>query len=155
MSESWDVSLQLVDGSSKKFWRARVEGGTLYVNYGRLGTNGQTQVKELGTADKARKELEKVSSSKRRKGYADDGQASAEAPAAAEAPTLSVVPEQELDKAATLSFATGGRTIEARLTVEGGVLKTEVAERFASDDAAAQALARARQALLDDGWRAG
>ena len=62
MSESWEVSLQLVDGSSKKFWRARVEGGTLYVNYGRIGTNGQTQVKELGSADKARKELDKVPS---------------------------------------------------------------------------------------------
>lgn len=155
MSESWDVSLQLVDGSSKKFWRARVEGGTLYVNYGRIGTNGQTQVKELGTEDKARKELEKVSGSKRRKGYADDGNASAPAAAAAAPPALATVPETPLDKAASLSFTTGGRTIEARLSVEGGVLKTEVAERFASDDAAAQALDRARQALLDDGWRAG
>ena len=152
MSESWEVSLQLVDGSSKKFWRARVEGSTLYVNYGRIGTNGQTQVKELGSEDKARKELDKVAGSKRKKGYADDGDAAAAAAPAA-APALSVVPDVELDKAATLSFSTGGRTIEARLTVEGGVLKTEVAERFASDEAAASALDRARTALLDDGWR--
>ena len=67
MSETWEVSLQLVDGSSKKFWRARVESGTLYVNYGRIGTGGQTQVKELGTDDKARKELDKVAGSKRKK----------------------------------------------------------------------------------------
>ena len=32
MSESWEVSLAVVEGGSKKFWRARVEGGNLYVN---------------------------------------------------------------------------------------------------------------------------
>ncbi|MCX4243900.1 WGR domain-containing protein [Paraliomyxa miuraensis] len=155
MSDTWEVSLQLVEGGSKKFWRARVEGGTLYVNYGRIGTTGQTQVKELGTDDKARAELDKVAGSKRRKGYADAGDAVAASSTAAAAPVLSVVPAKELDKAATLSFTSGGRTIEARLMVEGGVLKTEVAERFAGDEAAAAALDRARKALRDDGWREG
>ena len=74
------------------------------------------------------------------------------ASAAAAAPALSVVPDEELDKAATLSFSAGNRTIEARLTVDGGVLKTEVAERFKGDAEAAAALDRARKALLDDGW---
>lgn len=150
MSESWDVSLQLVDGSSKKFWRARVEGGTLYVNYGRIGTNGQTQVKELGSEDHARKELDKVAGSKRRKGYDDAGDAAPAASAAA--PALSLVPAEELSTAATLSFSAGGRTIEARLSVDGGVLQTQVAERFKTDDEASAALGRARKALLDDGW---
>ena len=154
MSESWEVSLQLVEGSSKKFWRARVEGGTLYVNYGRLGTTGQTQVKVLGAEPKARAELDKVAGSKRRKGYQDAGDAVA-GPAPAAAPVLSVVEPATLDKAATLTFSSGGRTVQARLLVDGGVLKTEVAERFASDDAAAAALGRARQALVDDGWREG
>ena len=152
MSETWEVSLQLVDESSKKFWRARVESGTLYVNYGRIGTGGQTQVKELGTDDKARKELDKVAGSKRKKGYEDAGDAVGAAPSRA-APVLSVVPAEELSTAATLSFSAGGRTIEARLTVDGGVLKTEVAERFKGDEDAAAALARARKVLLDDGWR--
>jgi predicted DNA-binding WGR domain protein len=153
MSESWDVSLQLVDGSSKKFWRGRIEDTTLYVNYGRIGTSGQTQVKQFGSADKARTELDKVSGGKRRKGYDDTGDATA---AASTVATLTAaVPVEELDKTATLSFATGGRTIEARLTVDGGVLKTEVTERFAGDEAAAAALGRARKALLDDGWREG
>jgi len=153
MSESWDISLQLVDGSSRKFWRARVEGGTLYVNYGRIGTKGQTQVKEHGDDAKARKELDKVSGSKRRKGYEDAGDAAPAAAAAA--PALSVVPAEELSRSATLTFSSGGRTIEARLSTDEGVLKTEVAERFADDDAAAAALGRAREALLDDGWREG
>lgn len=149
MSESWDVSLQLVDGSSKKFWRARVEGGTLHINYGRIGTNGQTKVKELGGEAQARKELDKVAGSKRRKGYDDAGDA---APAASAAPALSVVPAEELSTAATLSFSAGGRTIEARLSVNEGVLSTQVAERFKTDDEASAALGRARKALLDDGW---
>ena len=46
-------------------------------------------------------------------------------------------------------------TIEARLRVDGGVLRTEVAERFAGDEAATAALGRVRKALLDDGWRDG
>lgn len=149
MSESWEVSLQLVDGSSRKFWRARVDGGTLHINYGRIGTNGQTKEKELGSSEKARKELDKVAGSKRRKGYADAGDA---APAAAAAPVLAAVPEPQRETAAALKFSSAGRTIEAQLQVEDGVLKTAVAERFASDDAAADALARACKALLDDGW---
>jgi predicted DNA-binding WGR domain protein len=155
MSESWEVSLQVVEGGSKKFWRARVEGSSLYVNFGRIGTGGQTQVKDLGSEDKARAELDKVAGSKRRKGYEDAGDAVAGAPTPAAAPVLSVVPKQEAPTSATLSFTSAGRTIEARLHVEGGVLRTEVAERFAGDEAAAAALARVRQTLLDDGWRDG
>lgn len=156
MSESWEVSLAVIEGGSKKFWRARVEGGSLYVNFGRIGTGGQTQVKDLGTEPKARAELEKVAGSKRRKGYEDAGDAVAGAPAPAAAPVLAVVPQATVEKAATsatLSFSSGGRTIEARLRVDGGVLHTEVAERFAGDEAAAAALGRVRKALLDDGWR--
>jgi predicted DNA-binding WGR domain protein len=155
MSESWEVSLQVVEGGSKKFWRARVEGGSLYVNFGRIGTGGQTQVKDLGTDAKARAELDKVAGQKRRKGYEDAGDAVAGAPAPAAAPVLAVVPEEQLATAATLSFSSAGRTIEARLRVDGGVLHTEVAERFAGDEAAAAALARVRKTLLDDGWRDG
>jgi predicted DNA-binding WGR domain protein len=159
MSEPWEVSLQVIEGSSKKFWRARVEGGSLYVNFGRIGTDGQTQVKDLGSAAKARAELDKVAGSKRRKGYEDAGDAVASAGSSspAAAPVLAVVPqaEEKAVTAATLSFSSAGRTIEARLRVDGGVLRTEVAERFAGDEAAAAALGRVRKALLDDGWRDG
>ena len=55
----WQVHLEFEEGTSSKFWRARVEGGTLYVNYGKIGTAGQTQVKELGP-DGAHKELDKL-----------------------------------------------------------------------------------------------
>jgi predicted DNA-binding WGR domain protein len=155
MSESWEVSLQVVEGGSKKFWRARVEGGSLYVNFGRIGTSGQTQVKELGTDDKARAELDKVAGSKRRKGYEDAGDAVAGVAPIAVVPVLAAVPEAKLATTATLAFSSAGRTIQARLRVEGGVLHTEVAERFAGDEAGAAALDRVRKALLGDGWREG
>ena len=40
----WTVHLEFEEGNSSKFWRARVEGKTLYVNYGKIGSAGQTQV---------------------------------------------------------------------------------------------------------------
>ena len=41
------------DGKSNQFWRARTDGDTMYVNFGRIGTNGQTQVKEFGSASES------------------------------------------------------------------------------------------------------
>lgn len=68
---TWKVELTFSEGNSNKFWRARVDGTTLYVNYGRIGSDGQTQVKALGSADAAQKELEKLEREKRKKGYED------------------------------------------------------------------------------------
>lgn len=68
---AWKVELVFSDDSSNKFWRARVEGSTLYVNYGRIGSDGQTQVKNFPTAAAAEKELDKLEKEKRKKGYED------------------------------------------------------------------------------------
>lgn len=70
MSE-WTVHLEFEEGTSSKFWRARVEGKTLYVNYGKIGSNGQTQVKDLGDAAAAKAEYDKLVREKRKKGYSD------------------------------------------------------------------------------------
>src|SRR6185295_866795 len=67
----WTVHLEFAEGSSSKFWRARVEGKTLYVNYGKIGSAGQTQVKELASAAEAQKEYDKLVRDKRKKGYTD------------------------------------------------------------------------------------
>src|SRR5689334_10964123 len=69
----WQVHLEFEEGNSSKFWRARVEGKTLYVNYGKIGATGQTQVKEFPSADGAQKEFDKLVREKRKKGYADAG----------------------------------------------------------------------------------
>jgi predicted DNA-binding WGR domain protein len=70
---NWTVHLELDEGSSNKFWRARVEGKTLYVNYGKIGSNGQTQVKDLADPAAAKKEYDKLVAEKRKKGYVDAG----------------------------------------------------------------------------------
>src|SRR4051812_360373 len=69
----WTVHLEFEEGTSSKFWRARVEGKTLYVNYGKIGSGGQTQVKDFGSPDLAMKEYDKLVREKRKKGYADAG----------------------------------------------------------------------------------
>ena len=69
----WTVHLEFEEGNSSKFWRARVEGKTLYVNYGKIGSNGQTQVKDFPTTAAATNEYEKLVREKRKKGYADAG----------------------------------------------------------------------------------
>ncbi|HTL37486.1 MAG TPA: WGR domain-containing protein [Kofleriaceae bacterium] len=70
---NWTVHLEFEEGTSSKFWRARVEDSTLYVNYGKIGSAGQTQVKDFGTADLANKEYDKLVREKRKKGYVDAG----------------------------------------------------------------------------------
>jgi predicted DNA-binding WGR domain protein len=69
----WTVHLAFEEGNSSKFWRARVEGKTLYVNYGKIGANGQTQVKDFGDAAAAKAEYDKLVREKRKKGYEDAG----------------------------------------------------------------------------------
>ena len=77
----WTVHLELEDGNSSKFWRARVEGKTLHVNYGKIGSNGQTQVKDLADPAAAKREYDKLVAEKRKKGYADAGSGGGRSPA--------------------------------------------------------------------------
>src|SRR5690606_17400711 len=84
MSEAWTVHLVYADDRSNKFWRGRTEGSTMYVNYGRVGTGGQTSVKELGSPAAAEAELAKQADGKRRKGYVDTGEAAPAQPVAVE-----------------------------------------------------------------------
>jgi predicted DNA-binding WGR domain protein len=70
----WTVHLEFEEGTSSKFWRARVEGKTLYVNYGKIGSNGQTQVKDFANNDSAQKEYDKLVREKRKKGYVESGE---------------------------------------------------------------------------------
>ncbi|MFE6173427.1 WGR and DUF4132 domain-containing protein [Streptomyces sp. NPDC056464] len=90
---------EFVGDGSAKFWEAEADGVAVTVRYGRVGTEGRTQVKELGSAEAAELHLAKVIAEKERKGYREvavavgaaaagsgevvaggTGQASAEAP---------------------------------------------------------------------------
>jgi predicted DNA-binding WGR domain protein len=55
--------------NSAKFWQARVEGSTLYVTYGKIGSDGTTTVKEFPTPEAAEIAMNKAIAEKTRKGY--------------------------------------------------------------------------------------
>lgn len=172
MSVVWKVHLEFEEDSSSKFWRARVEGKTLYVNYGRIGTTGQMSMKELASADAAQKELEKLEREKRKKGYQDAGSAgsSEDDEDGDEGEEDEDEEEEEEDekpakkgKAAAAAAPAGasarlvlsgkGRTIETRLVLEGSKVRVEADESYDSADKAKAAFERLKQALVDDGYK--
>lgn len=150
MSEQWEVQLVFTDDRSNKFWRARTKGTTLYINYGRAGTSGQTSVKKLGSAEDAAAALVKQADGKRRKGYVDQeggaaaGQGAGDAGAAA---------EKEAGPRTAVLVLDGPRRVEVRLTCDGATVRTEVAEIYDSEEAAATAFTRIREAMVSEGYR--
>jgi predicted DNA-binding WGR domain protein len=64
--------LKLVEGTAAKFWEGTVEGKTLTLRWGRIGTEGQTKDKEFGSVAEADEALAKLLREKRGKGYSDD-----------------------------------------------------------------------------------
>ncbi|HEY0491485.1 MAG TPA: AAA domain-containing protein [Telluria sp.] len=65
-------SLHFEQGSSRKFWRAALRGNELTVSYGRIGSNGQSLLKQFDTPERAMREMEKLVDEKLRKGYLED-----------------------------------------------------------------------------------
>jgi predicted DNA-binding WGR domain protein len=61
--------LTSTEGGSSKFWEGAVEGTTLTVRFGKIGSAGQTKTKSFASADAARKELAKLIAEKLAKGY--------------------------------------------------------------------------------------
>jgi len=181
MSE-WKVHLTFEEGSSSKFWRARVQGGTLYVNFGRIGSSGQTQIKEMGSAAAAEKELEKLAVSKRKKGY-EDAEAEAEAEEELEEEEEGGEEEEGEEeeeeegeeeegeeeeeeekprpkKAAAaavehvdLALRADGRKVDLRFTRQGASIRTVVVETYDDIDAAQQALARLVESMVGEGYK--
>jgi predicted DNA-binding WGR domain protein len=61
--------LELSEGTSNKFWEVSVEGTTLAIHFGRIGTNGQLQAKVLDSSAAAETEMAKLVAEKLKKGY--------------------------------------------------------------------------------------
>lgn len=149
----WDIYLEFKDAKSNKFWRARTEGGELTINYGRIGTDGQTKVKDLGDAGSAKAEMDKVAGSKRRKGYedADGGGGGAKEEKKPEV----VIAPVAVDKpqAAKLKLDGGGRKVALELARDGAEIKTVVVETYKSAEDAAAAFGRIEAAMKADGYK--
>ncbi|WP_081930651.1 AAA domain-containing protein [Lysobacter antibioticus] len=61
----------LQQGSSNKFWRIGQHEGEMTVVFGRVGTRGQTLIKQFDTPERAEREVIKLIEEKLRKGYTE------------------------------------------------------------------------------------
>ena len=61
---------ELIDEKSSKFWEIEQKGSAVHLKWGKIGTNGQSKVKELESSDDAKNEIEKLIRQKTKKGYA-------------------------------------------------------------------------------------
>jgi predicted DNA-binding WGR domain protein len=85
---------EFVEGSSSKFWEVWREGQNVYTRYGRIGSNGQTTIKDEGSEAKAEKLYDKLVREKTGKGYVEKGGSpAAAAPAAAPAAKAAAPPK--------------------------------------------------------------
>jgi uncharacterized protein (TIGR02996 family) len=64
-------SFVFTDSKSNKFWNIDLEGARFTVNFGKVGTRGQTQVKEFPDEESARKAHDKLVAEKLAKGYVE------------------------------------------------------------------------------------
>lgn len=173
----WTVHLEFEEGTSSKFWRARVEGKTLYVNYGKIGSNGQTQVKQLGDPDAAEAEYEKLVREKRKKGYVDaggggggggdedepDDDEGGEEEEEEEAPRKPAPVPKAAAAAAPAArpagvryvLEAGKRKVETYLSLDGKTVRMEAVETYADPEAAKKAHERLKKTLLGEGYKQG
>jgi predicted DNA-binding WGR domain protein len=77
---------QYADEKSDKFWHIELADSSFTVHFGRTGTNGQTQTKEFGSAEAAKKEYEKLIAEKVKKGYTETTAGGGGATAKSQAP---------------------------------------------------------------------
>jgi predicted DNA-binding WGR domain protein len=67
------------EGTSRKFWAVELRGEQMTVQFGRIGSEGQTQTKEFDTAAEARQACDKLVAEKLKKGYVEQAAPAAEA----------------------------------------------------------------------------
>ena len=150
MSE-WQVSLIFQDSKSNKFWRARCIGNNLEVNFGRIGSQGQSQAKRYDSPEDATRELEKQAREKYKKGYVDGDGGPSET--AASSAVTEPSPTAPAASQCTLVLTLGERRLELRLSVEGNALHTHGVEHYPDASAAEAAFAQVRAALEAEGYR--
>jgi len=64
---------ELSDGTSNKFWEIELSGASFTTTYGKLGTRGQTTLKQHKSAADAKKAHDKLVAEKVKKGYVERG----------------------------------------------------------------------------------
>lgn len=71
------TTLTFQEGTSNKFYTLAVADNTLTIHFGRVGSDGQKNLKKFKTRELARKEFERLLAEKKKKGYVEtDGSSS-------------------------------------------------------------------------------
>ncbi|MDB4961016.1 MAG: hypothetical protein JWP01_1015 [Myxococcales bacterium] len=178
MSE-WTVHLELEEGTTSKFWRARVVGNAVYVNYGSVGSAGQTHVTELADPASAAIELDRLIGEMRAEGYTPSGGGGGEidddesdedegsADDEDEAPKIKVPkvappppqraattpPSRRPPGATRYVHDVGSPKVEMHLSIEGPVVRIESIETHGSPEAAQRAFDERKRKLAGEGFR--
>lgn len=99
--ETLSRELTFQEGSSNKFWKIELDGSSHTVQYGRVGTNGQTQTKTFDSAAEAKKSFDKLVAEKLKKGYVDSGSNSSSTEPKTELATATKSASQAISKTTT------------------------------------------------------
>ncbi|WP_441248518.1 WGR and DUF4132 domain-containing protein [Kitasatospora sp. McL0602] len=155
---------ELVGDGSAKFWEAAAEGATVRVRYGRIGTEGRAQVKELDSVAAAEAHFGRLVAEKERKGYAEVGADVQTAPQPSQAelgelgePTEPTEPVAEPVTASGLpdedSFVLPAAWQELVPPRRGGAVRAGVsAEVSAGPEAAAAVAAQEERIASEQDW---
>jgi len=182
---NWDVHLEFEEGTSSKFWRARLEGRTLYINYGRIGSQGQTQPKDFPSPELARKEFDKLVAEKRKKGYVDAGGGGGGGATDEDeddvnddvedddedagdddititakrlrpsAPSVTPAPAARPPGGTRMLLESGSRKVEVYVYLDGKTVRMDSLEHYPSPDAAKKAHERLKKMLAAEGYKEG
>lgn len=87
---------EYVGDGSAKFWEGEADGASVTLRFGRVGTTGQTQVKDFGTAEEARLYFAKAVATREKKGYAPVGESRVDAPPLDVAPPAAVRVDEDV-----------------------------------------------------------
>ncbi len=130
------------DEKSNKFWNIEMRGKSFAVTFGRVGTAGQTQVKELADEAKALREHDKLVAEKLKKGYRETT-AKAAPPSPLTAALEAALVESPDDLAAHSAYADylaeqgdpRGELIQIQLALEDGSRKPAERKRLREREA--------------------
>jgi predicted DNA-binding WGR domain protein len=130
-------------GTSHKFWSIGRDGSTVTVHFGRVGTAGQKQVKDLASDGEAEAHVAKLVTQKTKKGYVEDaGAAATVAPVEASPASVGASPARVATRSSVvLAGASEDQAIE------------QVVETLAAEAAvvAAEEMAAVAEATLVEG----
>jgi uncharacterized protein (TIGR02996 family) len=133
---------ELSDGSSNKFWEITLDGKSFKTTFGKIGSTGQTQLKQFSSDADAKKAYEKLIAEKTKKGYEAVGGGKAKKSKQPAAPAIAAKRNPELEKAIDNDpYDTTAYSVYADWLQDQGDPRGElIALQLAKKDKAAKAL---------------